>query len=57
LGSTDIGPPAEYKRRSCRKERVDSVVEPEDLEPRVEKVGQLRRNFVKLKAGGMGTAV
>jgi hypothetical protein len=42
----DIGSPTEYKRQMCRKEeRVEEVVEPENLEPKVENVGQLRRNF------------
>jgi hypothetical protein len=42
----DIESPAEYKKWTCRKEeRVEEVVEPENLEPEVEKVGQLRGNF------------
>jgi len=50
-GGTDIESPAEYKKRLRRKEeRVELVVEPEYLEPEVEKVGLLRRIIARFRS-------
>jgi hypothetical protein len=48
-GGMDIESPAEYKKRIRRNERVEVIVEPEYIEPEVEKLGFLRRIFRRFR--------